>query len=59
MPAQIIQMIALAQIMDIWRPGRSIEDHLNHLTQIVSNFCKFLMTCYVLENRGLFWGSLE
>ncbi len=28
MPAQIIQMMAFAQIMDIWRPGRSMEDHL-------------------------------
>ncbi len=30
MPAQIIQMIAFAQIMDIRRPGRSMEDHLNY-----------------------------
>ncbi len=29
MPAKIIQMTAFAQIMDIWRPGRSIKDHLN------------------------------
>ncbi len=28
MPAQIIQMMVFAQIMDIWRPGRSMEDHL-------------------------------
>ncbi len=28
MPAQIIQMMAFAQIIDIWRPGRSMEDHL-------------------------------
>ncbi len=28
MPAQIIQMMAFTQIMDIWRPGRSMEDHL-------------------------------
>ncbi len=28
MPAQIIQMMAFAHIMDIWRPGRSMEDHL-------------------------------
>ena len=27
--ALIIQMTAFAQIMDIWRPGRSMEDHLN------------------------------
>ena len=31
MPAQIIQMMAFAQIMDIWRPGRSMEDHLKHM----------------------------
>ncbi len=29
MPAQIIQRMAFAQMMDIWRPGRSMEDHLN------------------------------
>ncbi len=29
MPAQIIQVMAFAQIMDIWRSGRSLEDHLN------------------------------
>ncbi len=28
MPAQIIQRMAFTQIMDIWRPGRSLEDHL-------------------------------
>ncbi len=28
MPAQIIQMMAFAHIMDVWRPGRSMEDHL-------------------------------
>ncbi len=28
MPAQIIQTMAFIQIMDIWRPGRSLEDHL-------------------------------
>ncbi len=28
MPAKIIQMMAFAQIIDIWRPGRSMEDHL-------------------------------
>ncbi len=29
MPAQIRQMMAFTQIMDIWRPaGRSMEDHL-------------------------------
>ncbi len=31
MPAQIIQRMAFAQIMDIWRPGRSMEDHLKNL----------------------------
>ncbi len=25
---RIIQMMAFIQIMDIWRPGRSLEDHL-------------------------------
>ncbi len=29
MPAQIIQTMAFIWIMDIWRPGRSLEDHLN------------------------------
>ena len=29
MPAQIIQTMAFIQIMNIWRPGRSLEDHLN------------------------------
>ncbi len=29
MTAQIIQTMAFTQIMDIWRPGRSLEDHLN------------------------------
>ncbi len=28
MPAQIIQTMAFTQIMAIWRPGRSLEDHL-------------------------------
>ncbi len=28
MPAQIIQSMVFTQIMDIWRPGRSLEDHL-------------------------------
>ncbi len=31
MPAQIIKMMVFAQIMDIWRPGRSMEDHLKEL----------------------------
>ncbi len=30
MPAQIIQMMTFAQIRDMWRPGRSMEDHLKH-----------------------------
>ncbi len=29
MNAQMIQTMAFTQIMDIWRPGRSVEDHLN------------------------------
>ncbi len=29
-PAQIIQIMAFAQIIDIWRPGRSMEDHLKN-----------------------------
>ncbi len=29
MTAQIIKTMAFTQIMDIWRPGRSVEDHLN------------------------------
>ncbi len=28
MPAQIKQTMSFTQIMDIWRPGRSMEDHL-------------------------------
>ena len=28
MPAQIIQTMVFTQIMDIWRPGGSLEDHL-------------------------------
>ncbi len=28
MPAQITQTMAFIQIMDIWRPGRSMEDQL-------------------------------
>ncbi len=28
MPGQIIQLTAFAQIIDIWRPGRSLEYHL-------------------------------
>ncbi len=31
MPAQIILTMAFTQITDIWRPGRSLEDHLKHL----------------------------
>ena len=38
MPAQIIQMMAFAQIMDIWRPGRSMEDHLNPCCQQGSEY---------------------
>ena len=30
MSAQILQMMAFAQIMDIWRAGRSMEDHLKY-----------------------------
>ena len=40
MPAQIIQTMAFTQIMDIWRPGRSLEDHLkgsiiNHMGGVI------------------------
>ncbi len=31
MPAQITQMMAFIQIMGIWRPCRSLEDHLKDL----------------------------
>ncbi len=31
MPAQMIQTMSFTQIMDIWRPGRSLEDHLKIL----------------------------
>ncbi len=30
MTAQIIQTMEFTQIMDIWRPGRSLEDHLSN-----------------------------
>ena len=36
MPAQIILMMAFTQIMDIWRPGRSMEDHLTEAVIIYS-----------------------
>ncbi len=35
MPAQTIQTIAFIQIMDIWRPGRSLEDHLKIMVYII------------------------
>ena len=40
MPAQIIQMMTFAQISDIWRPGRSMEDHLNTVdgVDVFNNF---------------------
>ena len=35
MPVQIIQTMAFTQIMDIWRPGRSMEDHLKSMFYVI------------------------
>ena len=42
MPAQIIQTMSFTQIMDIWGPRRSLEDHLN---------------CYGLLTRGHYFSD--
>ena len=42
MPAQTIQMMVFTQIMDNWRPGRSLEDHL-----------KSIIIKYVTESRSI------
>ncbi len=42
MPAQIIQTMTFTQIMDIWRPGRSLEDHLK-MSKNLENFSRSLL----------------
>ncbi len=56
MPPQIIQMIAFAQIMDIWRPGRSMEDHLKTIlpsrsSNFLVNFCiNSITSCFSMPS---------
>ncbi len=72
MPAQIIKTMVFTQIMDIWRPGRSLEDHLNFqdmtflwIWNVAVSFTKLpqLWTeCFkrfLCFSSSLRWGSLR
>ncbi len=60
MPAQIVQTMSFTQIMDIWRSGRSLEDHLKYfnkdqcqLNLLHTSQCQIISWYDIKTRRGL------